>query len=290
MAQAQAAARTAAEPVRGDTVAPFDLRPDLAGAVEALGLAGNVRDFEEQGYTIVRDIATPDFTARLRETCMRLANETQGARKGASAGMLLGRDSIFEEVILNPKILALVEVMCGQGALLSQMLGTVRGQGAPELGLHADQNWLPAPFPVHNQLLTMCWTMEEFTREGGATKVVPGTHVHRRHPDRDEIAAQAGAIPIECPANSLACWDGSVWHGNCPRTLPGERVVLHITFSRLALRPVENYAHLDEDWLASRDPRFRQILGREDFLGRSDFAGPDYSRVPQTFVWTRGGA
>lgn len=267
--------------------APFDLRDDLAARVAALGLRANVDQLRDEGYTAVRDVATPAFTARLRETCQRLAQETPGGARGYAAAMLLGRDPIIEEVVLNPKIQALVEVMCGRGAMLSQLVASIRPKGAAELRLHADQNWFPAPFPEHNQLFTMCWVMDEFTEAGGATKVIPRTHVHRRHPSRDEIAEQKGAIPITCPANSLVCWDGSVWHGNYPRTIDGERVVLHITFGRLALRPVEDYSHLDEAWLVGKPAALATMLGRDDFLGKSGPGGPDYFKIPKTFDWAK---
>ncbi len=267
--------------------APFELRDDLAARIAALGMSANVEQLREEGYTAVRDIATPAFTARLRETCLRLAQETPGGARGYSAGMLLGRDPVIEEVVLNPKLLALVEVMCGRGAVLSQLVASIRPQGAAELPLHADQNWFPAPFPEHNQLFTMCWVMDEFTEAGGATKVIPGSQVHRRHPSWDEIAEQKGAIPIACPANSLACWDGSVWHGNYPRSIDGERVVLHITFGRLALRPVEDYSHLDKTWLAGKPAALATMLGRDDFLGKSGLGGADYSKIPKTFDWAK---
>ena len=267
--------------------APFELRDDLAARIAALGMSANVEQLREEGYTAVRDIATPAFTARLRETCLRLAQETPGGARGYSAGMLLGRDPVIEEVVLNPKLLALVEVMCGRGAVLSQLVASIRPKGAAELPLHADQNWFPAPFPEHNQLFTMCWVMDEFTEAGGATKVIPGSQVHRRHPSWDEIAEQKGAIPIACPANSLACWDGSVWHGNYPRSIDGERVVLHITFGRLALRPVEDYSHLDKTWLAGKPAALATMLGRDDFLGKSGLGGADYSKIPKTFDWAK---
>jgi hypothetical protein len=269
------------------TYAPFDLRADLADRIGELGLSERVKDMRDEGYTVIRDIAMPAFTQRLRDTCLRLSQETPGMGKGRSAGMLLGRDPIFEEVVLNPKLLAMVEVMCGRGAVLSQLVASIRPNGSPELPLHADQNWFPAPFPEHNQLFTMCWVMDSFTQEAGATRVIPRSHVHRRHPSSEEIAAGKGAIPIECPANSLACWDGSVWHGNYPRTIDGDRVVLHITFGRLALRPVESYDHLGEEWLKGKPEALRILLGREDFLGKSGLGGADYTRIPKTFEWAK---
>ena len=268
---------------------PFELSAELAARVEELGLQPHLDQMRDEGYTVIPDIASQEFTARLRETCLRLAQETEGAAKGYSAALLLGRDPIFEEVVLNPTILALVEVMCGQGALLSQLIASSRPKGGPVLGLHADQNWTPAPFPVHNQLLTMCWTMEEFSLAGGCTKVIPKSHLHRRHPNKEETKEQPGAIPTECPVSSIVCWEGSTWHGNYPRQLDGERVVLHITFSRLALRTVENYDHLDEEWLQGKPHPLSIMLGREDFLGSTTIArgSADYSKLPRTFTWAK---
>ena len=268
---------------------PFELSPELAARVQALGLQPSLDQMRDEGYTVVPNIASEAFTARLRDTCLRLARETEGPAKGFSASLLLGRDPIFEEVVLNPKLLALVEVMCGQGALLSQLISSIRPNGAPALGLHADQNWTPAPFPVHNQLLTMCWSMEDFTQAGGCTKLIPKSHVNRRHPNRQEIKEQAGAIPVECPASSIVCWDGSTWHGNYPRQVDGDRVVLHITFSRLALRTVENYDHLDEKWLDGKPRELSMMLGREDFLGSTTIArgSADYTKIPKTFTWAK---
>ncbi len=268
---------------------PFELSAELAIRVEDLGLQANFDQIRDEGYTIIENIATEEFTARLRETCIQLAQETEGSAKGHSASLLLGRDPIFEEVVLNPKIRALVEVMCGQGALLSQLISSIRPKGAPAIPLHADQNWTPAPFPVHNQLLTMCWTMENYTFAGGCTKVIPKSHLHRRHPDKQEMEHQSGAIPTQCSASSIVCWDGSTWHANYPRDLEGDRVVLHITFSRLALRTVENYDHLDESWLEGKPKELRQMLGREDFLGSTTIArgSADYTKIPNTFAWAK---
>ena len=59
-------------------------------------------------------------------------------------------------------------------------------------------------------------------------------------------------------------------------------MVLHITFSRLALRTVENYDHLNEAWLKDKPYELSVMLGREDFLGSTD-----YSAIPKTFTWAK---
>ena len=66
-------------------------------------------------------------------------------------------------------------------------------------------------------------------------------------------------------------------------------MVLHITFSRLALRTVENYDQLDEDWLKDKPYELRVILGREDFLGSTTIerGSADYTTIPKTFTWAK---
>lgn len=41
-------------------------------------------------------------------------------------------------------------------------------------------------------------------------------------------------------------WDGKLWHASYPRETKGERIVCHLTYRRLTMRPVEDYsAHAD---------------------------------------------
>jgi ectoine hydroxylase-related dioxygenase (phytanoyl-CoA dioxygenase family) len=194
--------------------------------------------------------------------------------------MLLRRDPMFAEAVLDPTVLAVVEYSVGRGALVSQVTSSVRTPGPKVVALHSDQNWLPAPFPEQNYMLTVCWVHDEFSAENGATKIIPGSHRHRRHPTREEIAAEEGAIAIEAPAGSVAIWDGAVWHGNYPRSSPGQRVVTHTTYSRLALRPVEDYSADADALIATHGERMAGLLGRHDALDSRD--GFDYSKIAQT--------
>lgn len=234
----------------------FQVSDELRSRIERLGLLETVQHARENGFSYIRDPEPMEFNDRLREVVLKFSEAKRGTN------MLLDKDPIFEEVVLNPKLQTIVELMVGEGALLSQFTLSVRGKGARALPLHADQNWTPAPFPGHNQLVTFCWACDEFTKAGGATMVVPKTHLNRRHPAPREVKQAQGAIAIECPAGSVPFWDGSVWHGNWPRTIEGKRVVLHITFTRAYLRQLENYRYLDDAWFQDRPPEIRVMLGR----------------------------
>lgn len=277
-----------------ETRQPFDLSDELEARVRDLDLGETVEHVKQHGYGYIHDAATPEFVERLRETIVRVATRTDAGEglQGRGANMLLAKDPIFEEVVLNPKILAIAEILCGKGAMLSQVAASIKPQatepGDGKGGLHADQNWTPAPFPVHNQLVTFCWACDEFNEAAGSTRVVPDSHLERRHPNEQEVAEEPGVVATECPAGSIVFWDGSTWHsGGAPRTIDGERVVLHITFSRMALRPVESYDFLGEDWLEGKPYEMRVMLGREDFLNTPEGGFAHGVKLPRAMNWAK---
>ena len=160
-------------------------------------------------------------------------------------------------------MLAAVEFMCGVGALAYQLTASVRPNGAKALFLHTDHGAsIPAPFPAHNYILTACWACDDFSQEAGATLVVPGSHLHNRQPTAEEAKAKEGAIAVECPAGSVVVWGGSVWHGNWPRTIEGERVVLHASYCRSALRTIDIYDHLNDEFIEEWGPEMKTLLRR----------------------------
>ena len=269
-----------------ETRQPFDLSGELQARVDASGLAETVAHAEAEGYGYIYDPAPIEFTQRLREAIIRTADGSDGPR---GSNMLLPKDPIFAEEVLNPKLLTMVEILCGKGALLSQLSSTMipKQADAPRKGsLHADQNWTPAPFPVHNQTVTLCWACTEYTHEGGATRVVPGSHLLRRHPTPEEVAAEEGVISTACPAGTIVFWNGSIWHSGGTRTIDGERVVAHITFSRLAMRPIENHDFLGEDWLEGKPYEMRVMLGREDFLNKRGTMA-EMDKIANTMNWSK---
>ena len=72
--------------------------------------------------------------------------------------------------------------------------------------------------------------------------MVPYSHKLRRHPNAAEISMQTElTVPIICGRGDIACWDGSVWHSFGLRRVPGERVVIHTTYSRSGMLPLFRY-------------------------------------------------
>jgi hypothetical protein len=273
----------------------FEISEELAPRVEALGLKSNAREMAERGWTVFASGASDAFLARLREAIRQHALEEKGqyfdiTDHGASCDMLLEKDDVFAEAVLNEPLLAMVEYMCGRAAILSQLTGSLRAQGAKAMAVHCDQDWIPAPFPAHNALMTACWYLDDINEAGaGATKVIGGSHLENRHPSPAETEAQTGAEPILCKRGSIALWDGRLWHSNYARTLPGERILLHATFTRLAYRPIEDYGHLGGDYVGRFGPRMADLLGRNLWFGdrRHNRGGVDMSKYGYTWEAAR---
>ena len=159
---------TEAMAASADTLAPYEVPPGSVETVARYGLAQNIAEMKERGYTILHDCASEEFNAELRDAILR--------RPGFCLVSGEPEDDIFIQAAANPKIVALAEVLVGQGCILSQVAGSVKKPTPPErhgMSLHSDQNWLPAPFPEHNQIVTGCFVLsEDYTLENGATCLV----------------------------------------------------------------------------------------------------------------------
>ena len=249
------------------TPRPYEVSERLKPRIEALGLSENLDQMREKGYTILHGAAPASVTTRLRNAIKQHAEAAQDRMGifGSEVRTPLGKDPVFTEVALNEKVLAIAEFMCGSGARLAEMIGTIRPQGSKALGIHADLGaWLLDPFPEQTYMMNSIWACDEFTKEGGASKVIPGSHKLLREPTRDEIAAEHGAIPVECPAGSVIIWSGATWASNYARELPGERIALHTSYIRLSLRPLTDFSYLGEDYMDTQPAKLRELLGRED--------------------------
>ena len=248
-------------------------QPDLDERLASLGLSKNADDLVEKGYTVVEGAAPLEFFERLRARIIECVVEVEAP---ALTGLLLARGRIFEEAVCNPQVLALAELTCGKGFILSQMLGSVRPQGDRGMPLHTDYDLIRDPFPAHPQTLTSVWACDDFTPESGCTWVIPGSHRLRRHPADGELEDEA--VSIECPRGSILVWDGATWHGSHSRSAPGERVALHVMFNRMALRPFEAY-DLPRETIERNPPELASLLGLNDPFGKGTVYGVDIERL-----------
>ena len=195
--------------------------------------------------------------------------------------MLPNKGGVFRELINNENCLALVRSILGRDAILSEFSAHITWPGNKEMALHIDQWFMPQPVtpsPDYNRasevtradqpfgdpvptsrainvpvVANAMWAISDFTRENGATRLVPASHVSGHHP---EPARDYDCVWAEAPAGSIVIWEGRTWHaaslntGNTPRLgittywgAPFLRQLLNFTYG---LRP-EVAADLNEN-------------------------------------------
>lgn len=249
------------------SVPPGEVSDELRPRIDELDLWDAVHHMREHGYAVIREAAPPALMDDLREAIHTLSKPPDEPTGLGAACLLLGRHPAVDQVATLPKIMAFAEFSCGKAMRAGRFVGSIKHDGGGELALHADQNWMPTPFPEHNLLATFCFACEGMTEAGGATRVVPGSHRHRRPPTAKEIET-AATVAIETEKGDVAVWDGAIWHGSYPRTIPGTRTVLHATYQRLYVQPIDDFTYLlkDAEYMANAPEGMRQLLGADLFF------------------------
>lgn len=237
-----------------------------------LELERNVVELELYGYTILNDVKPLGFFDDLRATILRLGAEDQAAGRpwplsGPNGNSylvpwLLARGRIFEEAVMAEKPLALVTWLLGESCQISSNHGHVRCAGDPPQGLHNDAAMVPDPVPEHAMTCNMMWVTDDFTRESGATLVVPGSHKRRGHPNP---GAHKTSVPLIARKGSIIVFNGNLIHGAGARTIPGERVGMTVYFKRMYVQPQEDLNGVISDEIVARNPpRFAHLIGRDN--------------------------
>ncbi|MBV9934053.1 MAG: phytanoyl-CoA dioxygenase family protein [Actinobacteria bacterium] len=196
-----------------------------------------------------------------------------GAQTRQVSGMPGISPTFATDVMCNPVLLALADAILLPNCARYQLnIGHLlqRGPGAEDQWLHRDEAvWSDVPKPSPELQLASVIAFVDFTRENGATRVVPGSHrwpdrqlspfeqvTSGRQPTEDDIAY------AEMPAGSAVIYTGGTIHGGGGNTTDVQRRGAHLSYCLGWLRTEENnYLSVPAD-VAARLPRQAQeVLG-----------------------------
>ena len=174
---------------------------------------------------------------------------------------LIGKHDVFVELAEHPLAIELVRHVIGQSFLLSNFSANVTAPGSGWMYMHADQGYIPAPWPPYPMAVNVAWALDDFTEANGATRFVPGSHRHDHGPDPS--SGPEHSVAIECPAGSIFVMDGRAWHQTGPnRTADETRAGLFAYYVRPFIRPQWNwYATVEPQMLERVSPLMREMLG-----------------------------
>ena len=259
--------------------------------IARLGLQRHAVEVQTLGYTVLepKRIGPPKFTREVLRATLEVAKRRcgieydfkdgapeldlygRGADKEAneryipleSDKYLLFEDRVFEQVVLNEQVLALVALLLGPGGNLDRMYSLYRHGNTPALPLHTD-GYDQSPFSSLPTYMAATWCLTDFKGvHDGSTCYVPGAHRFNRRPTKHEsYVAMASARCINAPAGSVLFHNGAVWHGAPTRRAEGIRVSVNLFYKKGDLPAADGYRGKEPEGVLERNPpKFAHLLG-----------------------------
>ena len=232
------------------------------------------------GGVIVRDMLTDDGRRAIVD---ELASGLEAVAPGSRSGMelweafhgantirfcgLAARSRAFvDHALLNPVLAAVAdrELLAGCADYWLNT-GQVMAVGPDEAAqyLHRDENnWPEAVSPEREVTISCMFALSDFTRENGATVVVPGSQLLPPGLVRGHDVTEAEVAHAEMSAGSGMIYSGKVIHGAGANATDGWRYGMHVSFVVGWLRPEEaSPLHVDRTRAAELPSEARRLLG-----------------------------
>jgi ectoine hydroxylase-related dioxygenase (phytanoyl-CoA dioxygenase family) len=236
-------------------------------------LPRTLETLREAGHAVVTDVVPRTLIESVRPAMYRVQEEIRrelGSDRLARAGevgllrLMLKYDPCFFRFLELEAVLRIVDETVGTTGILHTQNGFILPSSPRAETPTVFQNTFHRDFPRYlNGYVMSVNTMlaiDEFTRENGATLVVPGTHQRPEIPSEEQL--RADAIPAECPAGSMVVFDSTLWHAAGANTSGKDRLSINQQFTRSYVKQQIDYVRaLGEGIVVARPPRTQQLLG-----------------------------
>ena len=177
-------------------------------------------------------------------------------------GALMARSKTCQDLALDPLINQMAESFLGPHCESYQLHFTSAiqiGPGESSQILHRDRGVWGGYIPrkIETQFSTV-WAINDFTKENGATQVVPGSH--KWHKDREPLPEEIAYA--EMRAGSVFIYTGSVLHGGGTNVTEQPRLGVFLHYAPSWLRQEENqYLSCPPEVAKGFSPELRSLIG-----------------------------
>ena len=177
-------------------------------------------------------------------------------------GALMARSKTCQDLALDPLINQMAESFLRPHCESYQLHFTSAiqiGPGESSQILHRDRGVWGGYIPrkIETQFSTV-WAINDFTKENGATQVVPGSH--KWHKDREPLPEEIAYA--EMKAGSVFIYTGSVLHGGGTNVTEQPRLGVFLHYAPSWLRQEENqYLSCPPEVAKNFSPELRSLIG-----------------------------
>lgn len=236
--------------------------------IEDLNIGEVVDSIREQGYAVVTDFLSQPAIATIRSAFNTEVPITEMRAIGTETGRtwrahnLLAKTRAADAVFLDPRLRAVVEGVIGKYNQINvtTLFNTLPGE-TKQL-LHQDDGLWPIPRPHPPFLCNALIAFDDFTKDNGATHLVPYSHKWT-HP----VDQATESIQIEMQSGSVVFWEGGMWHaGGANVTANQERMGLFISHQVSYLRPQEiQLLAIPPEVVRSMPHKLQRLVGYHTF-------------------------
>ncbi len=247
-------------------------------------LATERASLDREGYLLLEDVLDAGQLGQVRDRVEQFYNEEgenagcefrqePGARRLAN---LLDKGPVFEQLAVMSRILEGVRQVLGERFKLSSFNARSANPYSQEAQpLHCDAGALP-----DNQGYWVCntiWLLDDFTRENGATRIVPGSQNWGELPQErlaNTSEPHAKELLVLGRAGSVVIMNTHAWHGGTANRTARPRRALHAFYCRWD-KPQQQYQKrlLRAETQARLSPDLRKLAALDDPLNDRISAG-----------------
>ncbi len=247
----------------------------------------------EQGFTVIEDFMSPETIAAVREGLAPYQDTHHGRNdfegfKTERVYTLVARAKVFEDLVEEPRVLAILDRFLQSGYLLTATQSIQINPGETPQGLHTDDGFYKLPRPRPAISYTLIAAVDPFTKANGCTEVIPGSHLwgNLGAPERpnSEAEMEAMLVPMEIPAGACFIMAGTLIHRGGGNTSDKPRLAFTNQYCEPWARPQENFfLGVPREQVREMSPRVQKLLGYEiwpSFMGMVTASHPSKALEP----------
>ncbi|MCY3885486.1 MAG: phytanoyl-CoA dioxygenase family protein [Gammaproteobacteria bacterium] len=239
-----------------------------------------VQRVNEHGYAVVPEFLDLKVLSRLRSD-LKPIFDAIGSRESEKFGQqtlhthnLLAKTRAVDELLLDDRLLSLIEEILGPDFQVSGVAAMRPGPGDRRQHLHTDDGHYPIPRPHPPLIVNTLIALDPFTAQNGATEVIPKSHRFK-----ERLSQEPATVTVEMPAGGLLLWDGALWHrGGGNSTKDSYRRSINVNFNLAWLKQRENqFVGVPPEVVVAMPERLQALIGYKltNFgLGSVDYQNP----------------
>ncbi|NOU93829.1 phytanoyl-CoA dioxygenase [Paenibacillus sp. LMG 31456] len=231
-----------------------------------------IKEFNEQGYLLLRNVLTPEKVDRLNAAIDEIVEQEQDSLAHNIYNSVERHEEIAS-LIDEPTLLPLMVNLLGFNIQLHISHLTIRKPNPQDVATesHSFINWHqdgPHPqFPQINDItstyyIKTCYILSDMSEPNrGNTKIIPGSHNKPFKPDKQDVRdSVSGEVQVCGKPGDVFVFAQNLWHAGAPNHSSFTRRQLFLGYSPIWMRPID-YRTASDSLLKNATPIRKQLLG-----------------------------